>query len=334
MADFTPFSSANRHIDVVTSEIVRGWGPPQGMLAPILAPITPVKDRSDEYLVWGKESFQASRKKIGHRDPIPESYGTFAKGEYKCQLYGEAASVADSELEEADEELQGQLDINAQLRVKQAQVMLGWEADCADILTDAAQYASGLTEDLSLVAGRQFDDVTPVGPIKVIDEYRRLIRKASGVNPNTILYAPDVYTFLRTDTSLFGGGASSVSLSLEDLTRLLGFEKGFVLDTLYTADGRNEDADYTLDDMWGSNQIIICNTDTRREAPTTLRTFRYNWTKAYRNGEAAARWRTENPWVEHAAYLQCRDVKPFGASPVSGLLHSAALLTKVYAALE
>jgi hypothetical protein len=293
-----------------------------------------VDNPSDNYPIWGREQFMASRTRRGNRDRAPESYITMSSDKYTVDDYPLKMFMPAKTITAADAAYQRALTRQALVEHCKERILRGYELDVAELLSDDPNYASGLYENLDTVADRNFDDTGGPGALRLLMEYRDKVHIACGMPPDTLVLSSDTWSYLSTDKNLFGGGSTAVKMDTEYLRGLLNLRQVLIADALHTTAAENEAAEYPLTRMWGSNMALFTISPAQASlfTPATGYTFMYNATAGHVNGEAVRRWSEDDPEGEYVEYSQVRGVK-LASIDSSGKIIAGALLENCYAAI-
>jgi hypothetical protein len=194
MAVYDPRGGGNVHIDVALSNISVAW-PNNQFVGPALSPSVPVKFQSNKYYVFGREAWgvPVSGDLRAPGTPAIEVPGlTLSTDSYFCQEHALKIAVTPEEEENADSPLEPKNDGTGLVT---EQLLLGRELAMKNLVTTAANFASGYSTTLSGTS--QWSDYTNSDPI---GDHRTGVRKIhSGMflEPNVEIMPYQVLSILE-----------------------------------------------------------------------------------------------------------------------------------------
>jgi hypothetical protein len=272
------FATTDLHIDQHLSNISIARRP-EGLVAPMIAPIVPVGKQSDSYIIWGQENFKifdTTRAKGGR---VNKAQYSVSSATYFAQEYALEHNIPLQDLANADAGLT--------IRESKANFLVDnlnqdWEKRVANTVTSTSNVGSSVT--LSGSTTGQFNDFQNSEPIQAIRNGMKAVRIGAKAKANTLIFSFDVWdTFIQHPQILnaifpHGGGGM---LPTEDMVKTLFFGAGngrvMVAEAIEnTAEENQTDA---FSDMW-SGDIFIGHIapSAGNGIPTYMYTFR--WTPA------------------------------------------------------
>jgi hypothetical protein len=190
---WNPTGSANVHIDQVLTNISLGW-PVNGLVGENLFPSIPVRKQSDKYYVFGREAWLPETS--DYRAPGTEANEipglTLSLDTYYAQEHALQTPVTDEERENADSPLSPDRDGTELVTSK---VMLGREIAMRNLVTTAANYATGMST--TLVGAAQWSAYATSDPIGVVRTAVRAIHAKVFMEPNVAIIPYLVMSFLE-----------------------------------------------------------------------------------------------------------------------------------------
>ena len=245
------FNSNNVHVDQDLSKFAVAWGS-NLYIADRICPVVPVLKKSDTYLQFGMEVFNQEVDHQGDRDYPKEVERTFERKSYTCERHALREWSGDAEKNNADAGLQRALSEMAIVEYLKAKILLNKEVTVKGLFATTGNYASGLYENMDTVANRNYDDSSGPGALKLILELKEAILTASGFEPNQMVVSSDAWSLLSTDASFFGGGATKVRATKEEIAESLGLDEIIVVSSRFTASKIKAKTDPTLGRLYPS----------------------------------------------------------------------------------
>jgi hypothetical protein len=196
MAVYDPSGSNNIHIDQVLTNISVGWQN-EGLVAEKLFPRVGVRKQSDKYYTFGREAWlpeagdlRAPGTEANEIPGVAVSTDTYYAQEHALQI-----AVTDEERENTDSPMSPDRDGTELVTSK---ILLGREKAMHDLATDASQYASDMTVDLSSGTNTQWDeaDGDAIGDIKL---GRHTMHSHVFLEPNIGIFPYQVMSVLEDD---------------------------------------------------------------------------------------------------------------------------------------
>lgn len=196
MAVYDPRGGGSVHIDVLLTNISVGF-PNNDFVGEALFPSVPVAKQSDLYRIyghegWGLEPGADYRAPGGEANEIPglqvSTNPYFAK-EHALQI-----AVTDEERENADAPLSPERDGTELVTSK---VMLGREIAMQQLVTTAANYATGNSTVYTDPSTAQWNDYVNSDPIGDVKKARRAVNAQLFMDPTTFIFPYQVMSALE-----------------------------------------------------------------------------------------------------------------------------------------
>jgi len=196
MAVYDPSGSNNIHIDQVLTNISVGWQN-EGLVAEQLFSRVGVRKQADKYYTFGREAWlpeagdlRAPGTEANEIPGVAVSTDTYYAQEHALQV-----AVTDEERENTDSPMSPDRDGTELVTSK---ILLGREKAMHDLATDASQYASDMTVDLSSGTNTQWDEASgnAIGDIKL---GRHTMHAHVFLEPNVGIFPYQVMSVLEDD---------------------------------------------------------------------------------------------------------------------------------------
>lgn len=269
-----PAQGAELHIDGPLSNLIVGRRP-EGFIADLLLPVTPVSKQSDLYYKFNYRENLLYQAGLSERAPGTEARKvvmSVASDTYYAKNYALGADMVVEDVVNADDVLQWRQS-NAEMLMDR--LMLDYEMRIAQLCNQAT--AVGTTTHVASAwtdpqVARIFDD---------IENYKELFRATTGKRPNTMVLPQGVWTYVRRNEQLRGrifgqnnGGVPTIEqfANLIEIPKVLvPFSQVNTADEYSTALGSG-----TLADVWGK-KVWIAHTQLLkgRQVDTWLNAFRW-----------------------------------------------------------
>lgn len=194
MAVYDPRGGGNAHFDKVLTNISVGY-PNNAFIAEFFAPTVPVTKQSDKYYIHGREGWVLEP---GSDVRAPGSAANRIPGlqlstdTYFCVEHALEIGVTDEERENADSPLAPDREGTELVTDK---LMLARELAVRDLVTTAANYATGYTTTLS--GTTQWSDYTNSDPIPAFKVARTAIHAGLFLEPNHHVFPYQVMSILE-----------------------------------------------------------------------------------------------------------------------------------------
>jgi hypothetical protein len=327
------FTTSNVHVDTDLTNFAVAWGS-SNFIADRVCPVVPVTKKSDTYIVFGKEVFNAESDHQGDRDYPKEVERTFERRSYECERHALREWSGDAEKNNADAAVQRALSETAIVEYLKAKILLNKEVSVKTLLDTSGNYDSALYENMDTVANRNFDDSSGPGALNLILSFKEGIMNTCGWEPNIGVVSSDAWPLLATDTSFFGGGATNVRLTQQQLAEILGLDEIIVASARYSSGKVKAGTAPTLSRLWTSNclRLLYSPRNVSLDVPATCKTFQYRSTQEYNvNGEFVGRVRDPlagdgGDWIVYKQFY----VPKLTALDSSSNIISGALLANIY----
>lgn len=195
MAVYQPTGTGNVHIDAVLTEISLGW-PNNSLVGERLFPTVGVRKQSDKYYVFGREAWLPE---VGdYRAPGTEANEVpglkLSLDSYYAQEHALQVAVTDEERENVDSPLSPDRDGTELLTSK---ILLSREVAMQLMATTVANFASGLSVDLTGTPTLQWNIYATSDPIANIRTGVRAVHAKVFMEPNTAIIPYQVMSQLE-----------------------------------------------------------------------------------------------------------------------------------------
>lgn len=195
MAVYNPTGTGNVHIDAVLTEISLAW-PNNSLVGERLFPSVGVRKQSDKYYVFGREAWLPE---VGdYRAPGTEANEIpglkLSLDSYYAQEHALQVAVTDEERENVDSPLSPDRDGTELLTSK---ILLSREVNMQLMATTVANFASGLSIDLSGTPTLQWNIYATSDPIANIRTGVRAVHAKVFMEPNTAIIPYQVMSQLE-----------------------------------------------------------------------------------------------------------------------------------------
>ena len=261
------------HQDAVLTNFALGYHP-FGMVAEnVIKPMKVLKE-SDKYYIWdrpsafrvssdGTMSLRADKTEAKEVD-FGLSTSTYSAEEYALKIL-----ISDREKDNADSVLKLR---ESKLRRLQDLLMLEQEIRVATLLTTAANWDTAHTDTPSV----KWDAASGVVIEKNIDDAKEVVRKAIGVEPNTIIIPAAVAKVMKRDSTIrdLVKYTHSDLLVNGDLPRRLFNMDVVIPGAVYTVSLEGASS-ITYTDVWSDNVVLLhLPSETTMDSPDSVKIFR------------------------------------------------------------
>lgn len=193
MAVYQPTGTGGVHVDQILTNISLAFAPTE-LVGERLFPTVPVKKQSDKYYIFGREAwlpetsdYRAPGTEANEIPGFKVSFDSYYAQEHALQI-----AVTDEERENADSPLSPDKDGTELVTSK---ILLGRELKMQQMVTTAANYATGLSVTLSGTA--QWSDYVNSNPIADIRTAKRAVHAKVFFEPNTAVIPYQVMSILE-----------------------------------------------------------------------------------------------------------------------------------------
>jgi len=269
----TPSTGRDLHVDVPLSNVVVGRRP-EGFIADLLLPVTPVSKQSDIFYKYNHGHFRRHEVNLSARAPGTEAkkvHFTVSSDTYFAPNYALATDWPVEDEVNHDEVLAWAETSAINLTDR---LMVDYEIRIADLAvnTTNVQTVTSINTAWSNTTGsRPLDDLT-----SEVENFRQ----ATGLKPNTLIVPEQIMTVLRRNDQLrdvlFGDRGGLVTET--QLATLIGVDRILVpaaqINTF--AETETENGSWSLADAWGSHiWLAKINLLQGRMTDTWLNAFRW-----------------------------------------------------------
>jgi hypothetical protein len=194
MAVYQPSGTGNVHFDAVLTQISLDWPNGGNLVGDRLFPTVNVRKQSDKYYVFGREAwlpeigdYRAPGTEANEIPGLKVSLDTYYAQEHALQI-----AVTDEERENVDNIFSPDRDGTELVTSK---ILLGREIAMRDMVTNTANYASGLSTTLSGTA--QWSDFANSNPVSDVRVAFRAVNAKLFMDPNVAVIPYQVMTVLE-----------------------------------------------------------------------------------------------------------------------------------------
>lgn len=242
------------HIDVALSNLsIRFHN--DDFVAEKLFPVIMTSKDSNKYFVYGKDMFRTFDDFRAPGTRGPEVDWTLSTGSYLLSEHSLTHPIADEVRDDADEPLKIEADTTEYLT---EQILLRLEVDVATSATNASNYATSNSRDLSASGNNQWNDFTGSDPLEDIRSARSTVHANTGKRPNILLLGKQVYEVLLNHPKITDRiKYSQLGVVNEDLlAELFDVEEVVVAGAIKNTAVEGNASDPTLSYVWGKNAIL------------------------------------------------------------------------------
>jgi hypothetical protein len=315
---YNPTGSGNIHVDDVLTQISLGW-PNNGLVGNLLFPQVTVRKQSDKYYVFGREAW------------LPESSDYRAPGSIANEIPGLAVSldtyyaqehalqtpVTDEERENVDSPMAPDRDGTELVTSK---ILLGREVAIRNLVTTAANYATGMST--TLVGAAQWSAYSTSDPILNIRTAVRAIHAKVFMEPNVAIIPYLVMSFLEDHPDIIERIKYSerAILTPEIIASVLGLQRVIVPGVgIGSGPAGTAGSAISVGYLW-NDDVVIAWVPPR--AGLRIPAFGYEFVWGYGGGrdQIADRWREEQRKSDLIRVSRRYDLKLVGVeiNPASG----------------
>lgn len=223
-----------------------------GYVADVLAPVVPVANQSDGYVVFGDEDLRLDNSHYKGGAQVNRVSFTESDDSYRCQEFALESPIPWSKMKNAD----------AAIRLEQrhaaglgAKLRLRREAAVATLLTGAT-----FTNTAALAAADRWN-VDTSNPVKKVREAIAIIRGLSGLEPNTLAIGAEIWDGLSLHpdiTSRVAGLVAGTPATKEQAAAALGVDRVLVSSAVRNTALEGQTASYSP--VWGKT-ACVCYVD-------------------------------------------------------------------------
>jgi hypothetical protein len=314
---WSPTGSGNVHVDQVLTNISLGW-PTLGLVGERLFPVVRVRKQSDKYRVFGREAWLPETS--DYRAPGTEANEVpgmaLSLDTYYAQEHSLQTPVTDEERENSDNDLSPDRDGTELVTGK---IMLGREVMMKNLVTTAANYATGMST--TLVGGAQWSAYSTSDPIGNIRTAVRAIHAKVFLEPNLAVIPYLVMSYLEDHPDIIERIKYSerAILTPEIIASVFGLQNVIVpgVGIGSGAPGAAGNA-ISVGYLWGDDVLLAW---VPPRAGLRIPAFAYEFTWTYGGAEQVVdRWREERRKSDLIRVSRRYDLKMVGVeiNPASG----------------
>lgn len=317
-AVYQPTGTGNIHFDAVLTNISVGW-PNNGLIGDQLFPTVPVKKQSDKYYLFGREAWlpeigdlRAPGTEANEIPGFKVSLDTYYAQEHALQV-----AVTDEERENADSIFSPDRDGTELVTSK---IMLGREVAMNAMVTNTANFASGLSTTLSGTA--QWSDYVNSSPISDVKTGIRAVHAKIFTEPNVGVFPYQVMSILEDHPDIIERIKYSerAILTPEIIAAVFSLQKVIVPGVAVGAGGVGAAGNaITGGYLWGKDVLLAW---VPPRAGLKIPAFAYEFTWGYNGSQAQVvdRWREDKRKSDLIRCQRRYDLKMVGneINPASG----------------
>lgn len=303
------------HVDQPLTNFSIGYHP-FGMVAERLAKPIKVNKESDKYYVWNRDSaFRVNATGTYSLRPDKAEAKTVDFGlstsTYTAEEYALKILVSDREKDNADSVLRLR---ESKLRRLQDLLLLEQELRISTLLTTAANWDASHTSTPAV----KWDAASAVVIEKNLDDAKEVVRKAIGVEPNTLVIPAHIAKVAKRDSTIrdLVKYTHTDLLVNGDLPKRLFNMDVIIPGAVYTTSAEGASS-ITYSNVWGNNvALLYISPETSLDTPDSVKVFRS------RDWEVRS-WRVEEKRSEAIEVSVVQD--EVLASNISGYLLTSVL---------
>jgi hypothetical protein len=297
MAVYQPTGTGNIHIDAVLTQISLGW-PNNGLIGDVLFPTVQVRKQSDKYFVFGRESWLPETS--DYRAPGTEANEIpglqVSLSPYYAQEHALQIAVTDEERENADSQFSPDRDGTELVTSK---IHLGREVAIKNKVTTVANYATGMSLDLSGTPTAQWNDYTNSDPIAAVRVAVRAIHAKLFMEPNLAIIPYQVMSVLQDHPKIIERIKYSerAVLTPEIIAAVLGLNRVLVPGVGIGSGSAGQPSGtagnaVTASYLWGKD-VLFAWVPARPGLRTPAFGYEFVWSYPGAGAQAVDRWREE-----------------------------------------
>lgn len=250
MSQMTPGQA--RAVDLMLTEVARGYRSPKAAIANILFPIVSVTARAGKIISFGPDDFKLVSTVRAPGSATKRIQFGYASTDYSLVDH-RLEAVTPMEIQEEGMAVPGINNITVNLRKVQNVMALEREWQASLLARNAAKYASTNKETLSST-GQWSDPASD--PIADVFDAKEAIRQQIGERPNVMTVGPKVMTALRTHPKILARLSDSNDRPPATIAQLQAL---FELDQIVEGGATYHDGTQ-FQDVWGKDAILAYTT--------------------------------------------------------------------------
>lgn len=237
-----------RAVDLLLTEVARGFRSPKAAVANVLFPIVDVTARAGKIISFGPDDF-----KLVSTVRAPGAATKRVQFGYATQDYSlvdhRLEAVTPMEVQEEGLAVPGINNITVNVRKVQNVMALEREHQAAQLARNTANYAPSNRETLSGTG--QWSDPAST-PISDVMDAKEVVRQQTGERPNVLAVAPKVLTALRNHPTILARLSTSADRPPATMQQLMAL---FELDQIVEGAATYHDGT-GFQDVWGRDAIL------------------------------------------------------------------------------
>lgn len=222
----------------------------QSLIGGIVAPVVPVSNLTDSYVVYGAEELRLDNAKYSEGAQVGRVTFSESDSTYSCDEFALEAAISWARMGNADAIVRLERRRTVGLARK---LRLAREKSVADTLFSTVTF-SGKTA--ALAAADRWD-VDTSNPVKKVSDAKETVRLAVGVEPNALVVGAAVWAGLRNHpdiTSRVAGLVAGTPASEQQAAAALGVDRVIVGRAVYNSAA--EGATASNANVWGKYALV------------------------------------------------------------------------------
>lgn len=241
-----------RAVDLMLTEVARGFRSPKAAVANVLFPIVTVTARAGKIISFGPDDFKLVSSVRAPGSATKRIQFGYASEDYSLVDH-RLEAVTPMEIQEEGLAVPGINNITVNVRKVQNVMALEREHQAAQLARNTANYPASNRETLSSTA--QWSDPAST-PISDVFDAKEVIRQQTGERPNVMAVAPKVLTALRNHPTILARLSTSDDRPPATIQQLLAL---FELDQIVEGAATYHEGT-GFQDVWGRDAILAYTT--------------------------------------------------------------------------
>jgi hypothetical protein len=279
------------HIDTLLSELsIAYMNEPSSYIADLVFPAVPVDKQSDKYAIYEKDFWFRDEAEI--RAPLTQSagggYNLATPGTFFCDEWSWHTDIAEEDVINADDVFDLEDDATAfvteKLRIRRERLF-------AEAFFKPGIWSSDLQGVTGTSGTNEFKcwDVSGSTPISDIADAKTLVRKATGLKPNTLVVSERVHQALTNHSDVLDRYKYTQTgiITAQLLAKVFEIDNYFIAAAVYAtnAEGGTESMSYILNEY--DALLVYSAPRPSKRRPSGGYTFR--WNRPMRGGKEGQR---------------------------------------------
>lgn len=250
MSQMTPGQA--RAVDLMLTEVARGYRSPKATIANILFPIVSVMSRAGKIVSFGPDDFKLVSTVRAPGAATKRIQFGYATADYSLVDH-RLEAVTPMEIQEEGLAVPGVNNITVNLRKVQNVMALEREYQASVLARNAANYASTNKETLSSTGQWSHVDSDPIADVL---DAKEAIRQQIGERPNVMTVGPKVLTALRNHPKILARLSTAADRPPASIAQLQAL---FELEQIVEGGATYHDGTQ-FQDVWGKDAILAYTT--------------------------------------------------------------------------